>query len=89
MIRHFLCKPHPILSNNYIARCYISDWVKDFNLKDINIKDKTIESGTKEAIKILRQVSKTLDKEDIETTVGFNAGIFSVSFTVCRSSKKD
>jgi len=54
----------------------------NFKEQKDNSVDYLVNSGTKEAIKILKNVSETIQKEeDIETTVGFNAGIFFVSFT--------
>ena len=48
-------------------------------------KNKQVEEltkkGTQQAIQLLKTVDEELGKENIDTTVGFNAGIFFISFT--------
>ena len=77
-----------LYSNNHFNTFHklnkLKDEIKQF--KDDSVEN-LVKSGTKEAIKILKNVSETMHKEEnIETTVGFNVGIFFVSFTHTNSN---
>ena len=64
------------LSNDMIKEMKkVEDYASDID------KEKLINQGTEEALKILKNIDRKVKEDDIQVTVGFNIGFFSVSLT--------